>query len=169
MSAARQGCSVRGKKLYPFLQSVDLTPILDGENEWTTDRFESWHEAQTGRLAAAARIFIGWAAKLIAMVLKTRVYLGKEGHVSLAAVIHPPIDNALITEIQRRYPYSDSQNRRLRNLCEGGIPISKILNYEQYRDVISGFKEVATREDCTLFETESLWSARRADDQVITV
>ena len=166
MSAARQGCPVRGKKLYPFLGSVDLTAIVDGEHEWTADGFESWHEAQAVGLAVAARIPIGWSAKLIAMLLKTRVYTGSEGHGSLTPLIHPPIDNALVAEIRRRYPLHDSRNRRLRSLCDAGVPITRIVTYEQYRDVIRGLREVATRENCTLFETESLWSARDADDPV---
>jgi hypothetical protein len=32
--------------------------------------------------------------------------------------------------------------------------------------VINGLREVAARENCTLFETESLWSARDAEDEV---
>lgn len=166
MSAARQGCPVRGRKLYPFLQSVDLTAILDGEHEWTADEFQSWHEAQAVALARAAEIPLGWSAKLIAMLLKTRVYLGREGHCSLAPLIHPPIDNALIAEIRRRYPLHDSRNTRLRNLCDCGVPISRIATYHQYRDVIRGLLEVATRENCTLFEIESLWRARDAEDPV---
>lgn len=138
----------------------DLTAIIDGEHEWTADGFESWHEAQAAGLAVAARIPIGWSAKLIAMLLKTRVYTGREGHRSLAPLIHPPIDNALVAEIRRRYPLHDSRNTSLRSLCDAGVPITRIVTYEQYRDVIRGLREVATRENCTLFETESLWSTR---------
>jgi hypothetical protein len=163
MSAARQGSPVRGRKLYPFLLSVDLAPVLDQGHAWTPEEFQRWHEDQVTGLASAAGIQIGWGAKLIAMLLKTRVYLGGEGHPSLASLIHPPIDTALIREILRRYPRGDPKNARIAGLCKGGFPISKIVTYDQYREVIRGLREVAARENCTLFETESLWSAREAE------
>ena len=135
MSAARQGCPVRGRKLYPFLQSVDLTAILDIDHEWTADGFQSWHQAQAVGLAVAAKIPVGWSAKLIAMLLKTRVYVGSEGHGSLAPLIHPPIDKALVAAIRHRYPLHDSRNSRLRRLCDGGVPMARIATYDQYRGV----------------------------------
>lgn len=165
MSAARQGCPVRGRKLYPFLRSVDLAPVLDQGRVWTSGEFEGWHESQAVGLAASAGIPIGWSAKLINMLLKTRVYAGGEGDASLKAVIHPPVDNALVGEIRRRYPSRDAANAELRRLCDRGVPISGIASYDQYRDVIKGLRLVAARENCTLFEAESLWSAREADGE----
>lgn len=107
---------------------------------------------------------MGWSAKLIAMLLKILVYVGSEGHPSLVPSLHPPIDNALIAEIRRRYPLRDSRNAVLRRRCGGGVPITRIVTYDQYRDVVLGLPEVATRENCTLFEIESLWSARDAEE-----
>ena len=40
---------------------------------------------------------------------------------------------------------------------------SKIVTYDQYGDVINGLRLVAARENCTLFEVESLWSAPEVD------
>jgi hypothetical protein len=97
------------------------------------------------------------------MLLKTRIYPGGEGHASLAAVIHPPVDNALVSEIRRRYPSRDPRNAELLRLCDRGVPILKIVTYDQYGDVINGLRLVAARENCTLFEVESLWSAREVD------
>ena len=123
---------MRGKKLYPFLQSVDLTAIIDGEHEWTADGFESWHEAQAVGLAIAARIPIGWSAKLIAMLLKTRVYTGREGHDSLTPLVHPPIDNALVAEIRRRYvsqPKPDKRNQHFvsAEVHQGGLGVGTVF------------------------------------------
>jgi hypothetical protein len=44
MSAARQGSPLRGRKLYPFLQSVDLEAVLDQSHVWITEEFQRWHE-----------------------------------------------------------------------------------------------------------------------------
>jgi len=160
VSAARQGIKIRGHKLYPFLQQVDLVTVLSPEHVWSDDDFEHWHEDQVTLLAKRAGIQIGWSAKLINMLLKTCVYIAREGHPTLAARIHPPIDNLLIREVCRRYPPANPRNRNLVRLCRGGVPISGILTYDQYRGVIRGLSEVASREGCNLFEIESLWSAR---------
>jgi hypothetical protein len=162
VSAARQGIPVRGRKLYPFLRGVDLASLLDPEHSWSDKDFAQWHHAQVLRLTDAAGINIGWSAKLINMLLKTSVYIAGEGHPSLAALIHPPIDNLLIQQICRRYA-SDPLNADLIRLCKTGVPISSIITYEHYRLVVGGLSQVARRENCSLFEVESLWSAR--DDE----
>jgi|ERR1035441_7949062 hypothetical protein len=163
VSAARQGIKVKGHKLYPFLNSVDLATVLDPNRSWTVEEFQCWHKGQVVRLDGAASIGIGWSAKLINMLLKTRVYVACEGHPSLPAVIHPPIDNFLIKHISNRYSSADPRNAAMLRMCKGGIPITGVRTYEQYLNVIDGLSQVAKRENCTLFEVESLWSARDAD------
>lgn len=133
VSSARQGIKVKGHKLYPFLNDIDLATVLDPERSWAVDEFQCWHEDQVVRLEGAAKTGIGWSAKLVNMLLKTRVYVACEGHPSLAAVIHPPIDNLLIKQISRRYS-SDPRNRAMVRMCQGDIPITGIRTYEQYRN-----------------------------------
>jgi hypothetical protein len=92
--SAPQDISVRGRKLYPFRREVDLAVVLDVERCSTGVEFQAWHHEQVVSLARAASIEVGWAAKLVNMLLKALVYIGSKGHQSLLIVIHPPIDNS---------------------------------------------------------------------------
>ena len=160
-SAARQGADVRGRKLYPGIDEIDMdTLTVTTKDAWTEKEFQAWHKFQVEKLAEKTGLPVGWAAKILSMVTKVRIYMAREGDSSLLELIHPPIDNKLIDAIRSRYPLkseSRNPNFKLRELCDQGKPIDGLKTYEQYARVIEGLRMVAEREGCILFEVESLW------------
>jgi hypothetical protein len=79
MSAARQGITVRGRQLYPHLRKIDLSSVLNAAESITPVEFSNWHKTSVEDLARSLDLPAGWAAKLINMILKVRVYVGREG------------------------------------------------------------------------------------------
>jgi hypothetical protein len=157
MSAGRQGITVRGRQLYPHLRKIDLSSVLNAAESITPVEFSNWHKTSVEDLARSLDLPAGWAAKLINMILKVRVYVGREGPSALLGLLHPPIDNRLVDEILERYPKRNADHLELRRLCELGKPIKRMKTYDDYLNVIRGVRMVADREGCTLFEVESLW------------
>ena len=95
MSSARQAPSLRGHKWYPFIDNIDLDGLLR-EEKITPDAFAEWHEQQVTNLHMDTGVPIGWAAKIVNMLLKVRVYLAGQGSEELRKLIHPPVDNQLL-------------------------------------------------------------------------
>ena len=113
------------------------------------------------KLALTAGVQIGWAAKMVNMLLKVRVFIAREGDPSLPNLIHPPIDNLLIDAIRRAFPSTGLKaelRKQIVGLCSTGKPISGITTYEQYLKVIEGLRMAARARMCSLFEIEALWS-----------
>jgi len=160
-SAARQGPRhLRGRKWYQHLDQVDLAGLLTMSPPISSAAFLAWHQREVEGLADRAGVQIGWAAKMVNMLLKIHVYIAGRGDSSLLAVIHPPIDNDLIDAIQREFPVNDShqpQNLEIWRKCKLGKPISGVTTYPKYSEVIAGLTLVSGRRGCTLFEIESLW------------
>jgi len=164
-SAARQGCPIRGRALYPYLDSVPLHEILSGEKPISAEEFAIWHRRVVEALAAQPPnnpIGTGWAAKLVNLLLKVRVYIGSEGRDGLRKYLHPPIDNQLIQTIREKYPLQGPEagrNKMLRDKIDRFTTIVGIDSYDNtYLEIIDGLREVARRENCVeLCEVESLW------------
>jgi hypothetical protein len=165
MSAARQGCPVRGKAIYPHLNRVNFDELLDKTDPVSDAEFSNWHRRAVESLAESMRVPTGWAAKLVNIVLKMRVFVGGDGHHSLRQLIHPPIDNGLVKAIREKYSKRHPRNRELRSLCDAGKPIKAMATYEQYLDVVRGLKMIAERECWTLFEVESLWKPQNESSE----
>jgi hypothetical protein len=102
MSAARQGCDLRGRKWYEHLARVQLANLMAAASV-TRSSFREWHEREVQKLAFGAGVPIGWAAKMVNMLTKVHIYIAGRGDASLLAVIHPPIDNNLMAAIRRRF------------------------------------------------------------------
>jgi hypothetical protein len=90
-SATRSGCPVKSRDaVYPLIRTPKYSSILDG-NEILPAEFDDWHQESTLAICAAEPLFtVGWAAKLINIYLKTKVYLAGAGRPGLArsAFIH---------------------------------------------------------------------------------
>jgi hypothetical protein len=159
MSAARQGCDVRGENWYEHLDQVDLGNLLTMAPV-SPSAFGEWHEREVKALASSASVPIGWAAKMVNMLLKVHVYIARRGDPSLLAVIHPPIDRGLVDSISKTFPLNGPDrdaNREIRDLARLGKPISGVVTYAQYLKAIEGLTLASKRLGCTVFEVERLW------------
>ena len=138
--------------VYAALDSVDFQRLFDSERGIIDQReFNDWHRASVDNLIMKyeSKLNVGWAAKMIAIYLKTTCYLAGFGREGLGDVIHPPIDNNLVKELRKEFRSSSEVIRGLRSFKA----ISN-MSFEDYDNIIGVFERIAHREKCTLFEVE---------------
>ncbi len=155
LSAARSGSDHPKSRddLYPLLRLPDYDAILVG-GQIAQREFDDWHKRNTLRLRAEnVGLPIGWAAKLLNVYLKTRVYLAGQGRPGLIEHIHPPIDNGLRQGIKDEYGNDPEIWDKVRKMK----PIKDITDYEVYSSIIDGCRLVARRRGILLIEVEELW------------
>ena len=156
-SALRSGLptSVRRLRgsLYPLIQTPDYDAIIL-RNEISPQEFDHWHETNTLAICEKATgLPIGWAAKLINVYLKTRVYLAGDGSPSLVACIHPPIDTGLWQGIKAHYRNEPAIYAKTHIVTR----IKHIADYPTYRTIIEGCRLIAKKRNHLLIEVEELW------------
>ena len=124
--------------------------------------FTEWHDREIRKLTGLEfktkegkiqNLNVGWAAKMLAIYLKTTCYLAGFGRDGLAAVIHPPIDNYLIHNLTQAFGRLD------------GVPPAnqfriKDIDGTMYANIIRECRRIAAAQNppCTLFEVESFWT-----------
>jgi hypothetical protein len=100
-SATRSGVPIKSREsVYPLIRMPNYEQLFVG-SAITAEDFGEWHQRNTEAIANSSELPIGWAAKLINIYLKTRVYVGREGRVNLYSFLHPPIDNGLWDGIEQ--------------------------------------------------------------------
>jgi hypothetical protein len=154
-SATRSGCPVKSReKVYPLIRIPKYELILNGNNNIDQEEFDEWHRNNTLAICQKeSRLPIGWAAKLINIYLKTRVYLAKEGRPSLIKCIHPPIDNELWKGIKLKYGNKDEIISKTHIVSR----IKDITTYDIYKKIIDRCRLIAKERSCLLIEVEELW------------
>ena len=146
------------------LEVVDFERLFDarlgqiGESEFT-----EWHSQEVRKLTGLEfrttkngkiqKLNVGWAAKMLAIYLKTTCYLADFGRDGLLAVIHPPIDNNLIRNLTKAFGRLDSVPPAHRFQI-------KDIDSTMYANIISECRRIAAAQNppCTLFEVESFWT-----------
>lgn len=153
-SATRSGCPVKSRKdVYHLIELANYNYLFCGGNITQTE-FNKWHEINTTRIHNANRkLPIGWAAKLINVYLKTRVYLAKEGRSGLIQCLHPPIDNGLWKGIRQKY----KNVAKIKKDLQVFTGINKIKTYDDYMIIINICRKIAGERHCKLIEVEELW------------
>ncbi len=144
--------------MYDALDEVDFARLF-GDGVVSEEAFSAWHRESVALLGR--RTFsVGWAAKLINVYLKTRVYVGGDGPRGLSALVHPPIDAGLWKGLAALPYYGEI--RGLLHPREGAntvTTINGITRYGTYAKIIEGCRAVARREKCLLIEVEQFWLA----------
>lgn len=95
----------------------------------------------------------GWAAKMIAIYLKTTCYLAGFGRDNLVNLIHPALDNNLVNNLRREF-------QEHQPIIQGLVRFKTIggLSEEDYRSCIESCKLIAKDRGCTLIEVEQFWT-----------
>ena len=122
--------------------------------------FEDWHHRQVCKLLEYFKhkqLTYGWAAKMIAIYLKTTCYLAHFGRPGLDQVIHPPIDNILVKALRGRY-----KNTAIADGLKDFRSITAIGTRQQYQDIIKACEATSKDLKCTLFEVEQLFTTGSA-------
>jgi hypothetical protein len=157
MSALRSGAPIKSRRdVYTALRGVDFGVLFkDAHGPINRTTFDSWHaDAVRRMIVREPRLTVGWAAKIINVYLKTRVYIGDHGRHHLKEMIHPPIDAGLWLGLARRFP--DRPDILERTNCVNRI--TDIVDYECYRRIIDGCRIAAKALKCELIEVEQLWA-----------
>jgi hypothetical protein len=154
-SATRSGSPIKARKdVYPLIRKPDYNKLFEGSTI-SEEEFSNWHQINTEKIANNSVLPIGWAAKIINVYLKTRVYIGREGRDNLCAHIHPPIDNGLWDGIGK---YCKTNN--LKKIEQKIFIVDRIKNidtYDKYSEIIDGCRDLAGHMNCKLLEVEQLW------------
>ena len=136
---------------------IHFESIFDKRNG-AIDRseFDGWHHKQVCALIQEFRkhrLVYGWAAKIIAIYLKTACYLGGFGRDGLDQAIHPPIDNILIGRLRDCFKTHKTIPDDLR-MFRG---IKYIEHREDYHAIISACQAASKELKCTLCEVDQLF------------
>ena len=151
LSALRSGSPLkRSERVYDLIEThADLAVLFGPAGAIDETEFDRWHEMTVLAFCNAENeLPVGWAAKIVNVYLKTRVYLAGEGREGLVSVIHPPIDNGLQRGLTKRFANRPWRIKR----------IKEIISYQDdYLPFIQDFRSLAKEDGCLLIELEAYW------------
>jgi hypothetical protein len=155
VSASRRGDVRKGEELYPLLEDCYFDELFNDNISISEDEFKNWHRKITKKMTDTTKnLSIGWAAKLINVYLKTRVYIAGEGRPNLKECIHPPIDGILWKKIKETYRDDPSISDKL----DIFTTINAISDYEEdYEPIIDVFRIITNKRHISLIEVDELW------------
>ena len=151
LSALRSGSPLKsGKQVYGLIEKhANLTALFDSSRAIDQTEFDRWHKkAILAFCKAEPALPVGWAAKIVNVYLKTRVYLAGEGRKGLVSVIHPPIDKGLLKGLKKKFPHRPWKVKRIKGICS---------YQDDYLPFIQDFRFLAKKERCLLIELEFYW------------
>ena len=154
-SALRSGSPVKSREdVLAALDAVSFKRLFDkGYGPIDKAEFSAWHtETVSAMLDFDSRLTVGWAAKMIAVYLKTTCYLAGFGRDGLSLVIHPPIDNILIKNLRRQFWASPNIMRGLDRFTT-----IRDMDFEDYAAIIEACELAAEELGYTLFEVEQFF------------
>jgi hypothetical protein len=140
----------RAERVYDLIENyTDLPVLFDTTRAIDETEFDRWHEKTVLAFCKAEPVLpMGWAAKIVNVYLKTRVYLAGEGRKGLVSVIHPPIDNGLQRGLKKEFPHRTWKIKR----------IKEIRSYQDdYLPFIQDCRSLAKKGGCLLIELEFYW------------
>lgn len=97
------------KTIKSAIDQTNLKTFIETKKELTKDQFDSFHQ-ETARTiiyflnSLGIQTSFGRAAKIIAIYLKTSVIIRDSGSSCISKIAHPPIDNILLTSLNKEYP-----------------------------------------------------------------
>lgn len=151
LSALRSGSPIKsGERIYKLIEKHgNMTVLFDPTRAISETEFDRWHEKTVLAFCKAEPALpVGWAAKIVNIYLKTRVYLAREGRKGLVSVIHPPIDTALQKALSKHFPLRPWRK----------MTIKSILSYhDDYMPFIKECRSLAKEEGCLPIELEWYW------------
>jgi hypothetical protein len=154
LSALRSGSPLKSQKqVYDLIEKANLAALFDPTHTIDQTEFDQWHEKTVLAFcemepALNMNSQVGWAAKIVNVYLKMRVYLAGEGRKGLVEVIHPPIDNRLQKGLKQAFPNRPWKIKRIKD----------IRSYQDdYFPFIQECRSLAKEEGCLPIELECYW------------
>ena len=124
--------------------------------------FDRWHAKATRdiqRIALKDRkgnpksMPFGWAAKMVAIYLKTTCYLAGFGREHLDNMVHPALDNNLVRNLREEFQGSPHLVQGLQSFSGIGS-----LSETDYHACIESCKLITDQLGCKLIEVEQFWT-----------
>jgi hypothetical protein len=101
---------------------------------------------------------IGWATKALNIYLKTLYYIGDFEPKGVRKILHPPIDNILVKNIQNHY------NITLWSIHQKSFSISRLDKYDKYMEMIQKIKEIALKNNMiNILDIEHVWTIEKTN------
>ena len=140
--------------IYAALEGVGFGVLFDeGRGPIGEGSFTDWHTGAIGILHDFnQRLSVGWAAKMVAIYLKTTCYLAGYGREGLDQVIHPPLDNRLMSNLKRAFRDHPEIAGGLRHFRSIGA-----MDDDDYLAIIVACRLIADELGCSLFEVEQFF------------
>lgn len=154
--AVRTNAPVRSREaIYCALDVVDFATLFRDElGQIDSEEFRTWHKSAIAAMQGAEpRLSVGWAAKILNEYLKTKCYVGRYGRDGLADVIHPPIDDGLISGLKNNFTGCPGLKTQLDSLER----MNDLDTYDKYEALIRVCECVAELSKCSLLESEQFW------------
>jgi hypothetical protein len=160
LSALRSGSPLKSRQaVYGLLENhANLKELFDSTCFIDQPDFDDWHKGTVLVFVKAEPALkrtnqVGWAAKIINVYLKTRVYLAGEGRDGLLAAIHPPIDSGLVKGLKKSFPERPWMIKQIKN----------VHSYEgDYFPFIEECRSLAKAKGFLPIEVEYYWQGAEA-------
>lgn len=127
------------------IEATGLRNLISWNNdEMTADLFDAFHRETANMMIdffndIEVRASYGQAAKIIAIYLKTSVIIRDSGLGNISKIAHPPVDNILLTQLHRQYPYLVDAGVKWTQLDESNyfrlIHNLRQLNFEYFWEI----------------------------------
>jgi len=155
-SAARRSPIRSQEDLTKLINKPDYEKILRNKKV-NSSSFTRWHRTSVKKIkqAAGTGFSYGWAAKLINVYLKSRVYLGGENRLCLISYLHPPIDQYLIAGLKEEVRKMGGEEHHLDTLKKYKSIVK--IDKKFYENLIAVFREISKEKNCKLIELEQFW------------
>ncbi len=111
------------KNIKSAIEATDLKELSQNPKSMTIEQFDNFHRITSHIIIEhlnklGIKASYGQAAKIIAIYLKTSLVIQDSGQSQISKIAHPPIDNILLTNLNRNFPSLGLKGIRWTQLSE---------------------------------------------------
>lgn len=111
------------KNIKSAIEATDLKEFSKNPKSMTAEQYDDFHKISSNLIIEnldklGIKASYGQAAKIIAIYFKTSLVIRDSGQSQISKIIHPPIDNILLTNLNRIYPFLRLKGIRWTQLSE---------------------------------------------------
>lgn len=148
-SRASQRAFTTTANIKAAIEKTELKSLITKEGDFTSEEFDDFHRKTAESIIQyltekGIMTSYGRAAKIIAIYLKTAIVIRESGQGALAKILHPPIDNILLTNL----------HQKMKNLELKGIKWTRLTEIE-YFELIEKLRSLKLD---NFWELEEYWT-----------
>jgi hypothetical protein len=97
------------KNIKDSIDQTGLKGLIDYKENLTIEQFDEFHRVTSNKIIEflfnlGISASYGQAAKIIAIYIKTSIVIRDSGLSNISKIAHPPIDNILLTRLNKKHP-----------------------------------------------------------------